>query len=134
MATEYSDIYDRFLSKITDYELDDLVDSAIYDNLLKYMKSSLSDFKYCTQDLSNRDDGNSIFNITLTDLEQEIIARFMIVQWLNPFILRTENLTNYFNSKDFQGFSPANIVDKLSKLKKDLINEVVADMVFYYYS
>lgn len=134
MATTYDEVYDRFLSKITDYELAQLVVEELSDNLEKFLKSAISDFKYCTSDRLVRDDINKTFISTLTDLEQEIIAKFMLVQWVTPHILRLENIRQSLGSKDFSVFSGANFLDKLLNLKKTLIAEAESDMIFYYYA
>lgn len=134
MATTYDEIYDRFLNKVTDYELASLLNPDLVTQLLKNLKGAISDFLYCKQDLSSRDDAGGTFSITLTDLEQSILAKFMVVQWVNPQILRLENIRNELGNKDFQTFSPGNLLDKLLLLKKDLIREATEDMIFYHYN
>lgn len=134
MATTYDNVYDRFLSKITDYELAALIDTDLENQLLKYLKSAITDFKYCTKDLTDRNDSSQTFNIDLTETEQEILAKFMLVHWINPNILRLENIRDHVGSKDFSVFSPGNFLDKLKSLKTDLYNEAVSDMNFYYYA
>lgn len=132
--TTYDMVYDRFLSKITDYELSALTTPDLETQLLKYLKSGITDFKYSTKDLTNRNDTTKTFNIELTGLEQEILAKFMLVNWINPQILRLENLRNSLGNRDFQIFSPSAFLDKLTLLKTTLLNEAVEDMVFYYYA
>lgn len=134
MSTAYSSIYDRFLSKIHDYELAELSDSILENELLKFLKSSISEFKYCTKDLSDRDDIVGKFNIVLTELEQEVLAKQMVIQWINPKLYREENISNILSPKDYQSFSPANLLDKLTKLKNDMKSEVNTDLVYYYYN
>lgn len=134
MTTTYEEIYDRFLSKITDYELTALVDAELYEQLKKHLKNAISDFVYCKQDLSLRNDAGGTFTIALTDAEQGILAKFMVVQWVNPQVLRLENIRNELGNRDFQLFSPGNLLDKLSSLKKDLIREATEDMIFYHYN
>jgi hypothetical protein len=134
MATTYDSVYDRFLFKITDYELASLIDTDLENQLLKYLKSAITDFKYCTKNLTDRNDSSQTFNIDLTETEQEILAKFMLVHWINPNILRLENIRDHVGSKDFSVFSPGNFLDKLKSLKTDLYNEAVSDMNFYYYA
>jgi hypothetical protein len=133
-VTTFDEIYDRFLSKVTDYELAALLDTDLNTRLKKYLKSAISDFLYCQQDLSDRNEDSDTFNITLTESEQSILAKFMVVQWVNPQILRLENVRNELGNRDFQTFSPGNLLDKLSNLKKDLIREATEDMIFYHYN
>lgn len=134
MATTYDEIYDRFLSKITDYELADLLAGDLENTLEKFLKSAISDFKYCSSDRLARNDTTKLFTNALTDLEQEILAKFMLVHWISPQILRLENLRQVLGSRDFQLFSPSAFLDKLILLKTTLLNEAKEDMVFYYYA
>ena len=134
MPTSYDVIYDRFLTKITDYEMAELLEDEIETQLLKYLRSAISDFKYAAKILSDRDDVQLIFNNTLSDLEEEILAKFMIIHWLTPQILRLENVRNELGNKDFKLYSPANFLDKITKMKAEIKSEVNQDMVFHYYS
>lgn len=126
-------IYDRFLSKITDYEMAEMIDDDLETQLLKYLKGAISDFKYASKILTERDDAELTFLRELTDLEQEILAKFMIIHWLNPQILRLENVRNELGNKDFKLYSPANFLEKTTKMKSEIKSEVNQDMVFYYY-
>ncbi|MGV2887105.1 hypothetical protein V4D07_31010 [Paenibacillus taichungensis] len=134
MYTGYDSIYDRFLTKITDYEMVELLDEELEVQLIKYLRSAISDFKYASALLAERDDSQLVFLRQLSDLEQEILAKFMIIHWLTPQILRLENVRNELGNKDFKLYSPANFLDKISKMKNDIKAEVNQDMVFYYYS
>jgi len=134
MATSYNDIYDRFLSKITDYELADLLDEEITVELNKFMRSAIVDFKYAESDRLVRNDESKEFANDLTELEQEIISKFMIVHWLNPQILRLENVRNELGNKDFKLYSPANFLDKIRVLKRELKDEANNDMIYYLYN
>jgi hypothetical protein len=134
MATPYSDIYDRFMSAITDYDLLGMADVDVENTLLKYLKSSISDFKFCTQDLTNRDDVTGTFNIDLSESEQEILAKFMIIKWLNPIVNNLDNLKQKFGTRDFQLFSSSAHLKELKDLRDLLQKEANSDMEFYYYS
>lgn len=134
MTTSYNDIYDRFLSKITDYELAELLDEEIEAELNKFMRSAIVDFKYAESDRLVRNDESKEFVNDLTEIEQEIIAKFMIVHWLNPQILRLENVRNELGNKDFKLYSPANFLDKIRVLKRELKDEANNDMIYYLYN
>jgi hypothetical protein len=132
--TTYEQIYDKFLIKITDYELASLIDADLLKQLDRFLRNAIPDFLYCKQDLSKRNDATGTFEITLSESEQSILSKFMVVQWINPQFLRLENIRNGVGNRDFQQFSPGNLIDKLSKLKKDLITEACEDMVFYHFN
>lgn len=134
MSTTYNSIFDRFLSKIHDYELADLDDNILETELIKFLNSAVANFKYCTKDLSDRDDDIGEFNVDLTEMEQEILAKLMVIQWINPKLYREENIRNILSPKDYSAFSPANLLDKLTKLKSDMIAEINNDFTYYYYN
>lgn len=54
MSTPFDEIYDRFLSKITDYELANLLDDEIETQLYKYLLGAISDFKYASKTRTSR--------------------------------------------------------------------------------
>jgi len=109
--TTYDKIYSRFLSKINDYELNEIAnnDPQLFDEiLLKYLQGAIPKFHYCEKDLSQRDDNAKQFFVELTELEQEILATKMVLEWLRPMILREENIRQSLGSKDYKIFSSAN--------------------------
>jgi hypothetical protein len=134
VSTQYSDVYDRFLSKITDYDLANLSVQDLESTLLKYLKSAIANFKYCTKDLKDRDDTLQVFNTDLDESEQEILAKLMVIEWVTPYIHSQENIRQVLGSRDYQIYSPANLLDKLITLKKIMQDEVQSDLTFYYYA
>lgn len=134
MSTSYTLIYDRFLNKITDYDMVSLTSSEIDMTLLKYLKSAITGFKYCTKDLKDRDDSSQTFNIDLEENEQEIIAKLMVIEWVSQYINSQENIRQVLGSRDYSIYSPANLLDKLITLKKTMQDEVQSELTFYYYS
>lgn len=119
--TTYDKIYSRFLIKINDYELKETANSdpQLFDEiLLKYLQGAIPKFHYCVKDLSQRDDVNKQFSIELTELEQEILATKMVLEWLTPMILREENIRQSLGSKDYKIFSSANHLQRLLDLKE----------------
>lgn len=128
--TSYSDVIEVFLNKVTDMDLpkfDDLTRDAI---LIGYMKSACTKFaKVCKADLYDRDDELQNFNSNLDDEVIDIITENMLVEWLKPKVLFTDNLSNVLNTKDFSMYSPANMLKELretltylKKNAKGLIN------------
>lgn len=114
MATQYSDIYNSFLGKITDYDLPKFDDTDRKEILYGYMKSACVNFnKACKVNLYDRDETLLQFNVNLDDEIIDIISELMIVEWLKPKILSTENLKNCLSTKDFSLFSPANLLKEI---------------------
>lgn len=134
MSTSYDLIFDRFLSKVTDYELAELISSDLELYLIKYLKGAIVDFKYCNVDLSDREDSSKVFNADLSETEQEILSKFMLLHWISPNILRLENIRQSVGNRDFQLYSGANFLDKLVSLKNGLKVEAESEMIYYYYT
>jgi len=111
MATPYSDVIDVFLGKITDYDLPKFTDLEKNEIVFGFMKSACTKFKrVCLVDLYDRNETLQEFNVDLDDEIIDIIAETMIVEWLNPKVLSSENLKNCLSTKDYNQYSPANLL------------------------
>lgn len=114
MATPYSDLYNSFLAQITDYDLPIYEEDVKTDMLNKYMISACSKFlKICKEDLNDRDDISEEFTDDLTDDTKDILIELMVVEWLKPRLYNTEFFKNVLNTKDFNQFSPANLLKEI---------------------
>ena len=82
--TSYEKIYDRFLQKITDYKMLDLMDTEIRQECAKWLSSAIAKFRRCKNDLSQRDDELETFTVELLDVEIEILSTLMVSEWLAP--------------------------------------------------
>lgn len=130
MATPYSEIIQAFLGKITDTDLpqfDDLTKDTI---VIGYMRSACAKFaKVCKVDLRDKDEELQKFNQDLNDEIIDILTENMLVEWLKPKVLFSDNLSNLLSTKDFSLYSPANLLKELretysyfQKNAKGLIN------------
>jgi hypothetical protein len=133
MSTPYSDLYSRFTNKITDYNFDGLSQSEAEDIFLGYLKSAIPKFFKCKQDLTDRDDTLGQFNIDLTEIEQEILANLMVIEWINTKINHSELLEQTLSSKDFKMYSPANLLKEMRETKKELQSDNNYLLSNYYY-
>ena len=131
--TPYFNIYKRFLRKITDYGLAELSNENMEDIMNGYLDSAISLFVKCKKDLSNRDDEKQTFNEDLTDAEQEIIAKLLVVEWIEPQINSIMNLQPILNDHDFETYSQANFLKVKLELKTDLKSELDNLIVNYTY-
>lgn len=132
MGTPYSDIYDDFLNRITDYDLLQFEYEDREEILHKFMCKACTKFNnICVVDLNDRDDEDSAFNITVPDDAIDIISTGMIVEWLKPKYYFNENLKNVLNTKDYSTFSPANLLSQIRELYKDT-NREFKDMIIQY--
>ena len=133
MSTSFDVIHNRFLPKISDYLLVNMESEDAVKLLDKYLFGALPNFKQCSK-LFSRDDVTREFNEELTDEEVEILANLMVLEWLKPIINNVDELRNRFSTKDYQFFSPANMIDKLVQLRKDTRKENSRLIVSYTYS
>lgn len=118
--TSYETVYNAFSQKITDYVLLDLSDTDLRDLLLRWLKSAIVKTKKCKNNLSDRDDELNTFNSELLDVEIEILASLMVVEWINPQLNSTMYTSQFFGGKDEKFYAQSNQIDGIRNLKKDM--------------
>ena len=115
MATPVTDIYNIFLNQIGKDIMLELPNEIVEDLLYNYLLGATVEFScYCNKDLSIKD-GNIVDNLDLD--EKFILSRGMILYWLQPKINTQEVIKNRITDGDYVIKSPANLLDKLMKLK-----------------
>ena len=116
MATSFDVIYDSFLMKISDYTFLDYTDDELEDDFLKYLRSACVNFRQCEKDLfRNWNDTDKQFNVDLDFYEVEILTILMVIEYLTPHIVATENLKQLIGNREF---SKANFLNELTKVRK----------------
>lgn len=129
MTSSYDDIYSIFLSKITDYNFISLNDSDINDMMNGWMLSAISQ-PYISRLFSDLivDNRSKTLNFKLktttndfSDINfvQEIIARGMVIEWLEPQVKSVLNTAQMFGGKEQKFFSQS---QHLKELKDLLLN------------
>lgn len=134
MATPYSKIYDRALAKITDYDLAFLPDDDFRFMLRGWLNSSISKFRKCASDLSDRDDELEIFNIDLVDEEIEILALLIVCEWLEPQVNSVALTHQMFGGKEEKYYSQASHLAELKALRDETRTEarkLMRDYTFF---
>lgn len=115
--TPFSAVYDVFLSKITDdmyMELDQEQTNSLLHELLI---AALPWFEFPRVNLNNQT--NDGFNTSLSIEEMNIIATYMIVEWIGYQLASIENVRMKYSGSDFKFTSQANHMHKLNNLQKD---------------
>ena len=115
MSVSYDVFTLVFLDKITefDFPLDDHERDGMID---RYMKRAISGFrKICKHNFSTTgDDSTREFDVSIADEDLmeivDIVSEGMIVQWLNPYVYKQENLQNVLNTRDFTSYSPSELL------------------------
>lgn len=130
--TNVDSIYEVFLSKFDDYTWL-VIDKDVIRKLMNtYLKSSISKFKKtCRKELNFNSDGN--FTVELSDEEIEILAKLMLIEYLNPKIIKEENLRQNITTKDYNDFSKANLLKNLIALRNEYKYDVEFDISEYDY-
>lgn len=133
MATPYSQIYSRFLAKISDYSFVSLTQEELEANLETFLNSAIVQFRRCKKSLYLRDNVAKTFDEDLTDEEQEILSKFMVVEYLTPKLVTADLLQQTLSSRDFKLYSQANHIKEIRDLRNEMKNEVIKMMTEYTY-
>ena len=146
-STPFSYIYDSFLSKITDDMYMELTELDTYQLLEELLLSAIQKFEFPRVDLTKYElvsitdevkytgaesgqeevpailyEGGSFTN-TLTAEEINVLATYMVVEWLGQQLASVENTRMKYSGSDFKFTSQANHMQKLLQLKKDYERE-----------
>lgn len=121
--TTFNDIYDIFYSKITDDMYMEMSAEETKNLSKEIFKNSLFYFEFPRQDIFNYNEELEKYNIDLTKEEINIIATYMIVEWLGQQLASVENTRMKYSGSDFKFTSQANHMQKLLQLKKDYEKE-----------
>lgn len=131
MGVSYDVFTERFLNKVKEYDfltLDEYDRTRIVDG---YMKFSCAQFnKICKYDIVKGDDyiRQLDADIPEEDIEEiaDIITEGMLVQWMKPYMYKQENYENMINTTDYSGYSPAELLYRITSAykmcKKDFSN------------
>lgn len=146
-TTSFSLVYDSFFSKITDDMFLQLTEIDTFRMLEQLLLSAIEKFEFPRVNIwdyqlfednderiyngaeSNYQDAVAIiysggcFNIKLTYEQINILAVYMIVEWLSQQLASVENTRMKYSGTDFKFTSQANHMQKLLQLKKDYERE-----------
>lgn len=146
-TTPFSIVYDSFLSKITDDMYMELTEMETESMLEELLISAIPKFEFPRVNLSNYEIGYiadettytgvesnnqevtayiitpSVFNAELTSEEINILATYMIVEWLGQQLASVENTRMKYSGSDFKFTSQANHMQKILTVKKDYERE-----------
>ena len=120
MSTTYEEIYDLASRKLTDVELPLLPEEELEDMFHGYLISSISQFRKCKNDLSDRDEDEKQFNVDLLDVEKEILAVLIARQWLQPQINSALLTKQVFSDKESKFYTQKEMLAVLMSLDEKL--------------
>lgn len=121
--TKFAVVYDTFLSKITDDMYMELTIDDTRAMLEELLMSALHWFEFPRVNIFDYDKEIREFNINLSSEEINIIATYMIVEWVGQQLASVENVRMKYSGSDFKFTSQANHLAKLQNLKEKYIAE-----------
>jgi hypothetical protein len=109
--TTMEEIYDNFLSKISDYSFlsDTITEQDVNDELFGYFKTARTKFYRCKSDLEvvENEFDELEFTVDLHPMEIEVLTTLMLVEYLKPQLITSETLKQSLSDKDFKIYSQA---------------------------
>lgn len=122
--TSYETIYNRFLQKITDFNLVEVDDFSLDEMLNSWLKSAIVKTRTYESDLSKYNDELQEFDDDLTDLEIELLSMGMLDAWLSQYLNSTENILQFIGGKEEKYYSQAAHIKELRDLKESNLIEM----------
>lgn len=124
--TSLDKVYQAYLAKVLDDEYGYWTEEEIKTDMRDILDSALSWFKFPRVDITI--DGDNFVG-DLDNNEIQIIATFMMCEWVSRTIVNWENLKPLYEEKDF---SHANLLDKLKGIL-EATQEKAASLERIYY-
>ena len=133
MVVSYDLFIEYFLDKVKEYDFLDMDDYDRTKLVEGFMKRACAQFnKICKYDIVSCDEESRVFleEIPEEDIDEiaDIVSEGMIVQWLKPLMYKQENYENLLNTTDYSGYSPANLLERITEAynmcKKDYTNKM----------
>ena len=125
MGTYFKPIYDSFLSKITDDMYMELTKEETEGMLQELLLSAIPHFEFprVGMEFTQDDSGEYYFISDFTFEEVNILATYMVVEWIGQQLASVENTRMKYSGSDFKFTSQANHMQKLLQIKKDYDRE-----------
>ena len=121
--TPFEDIYNIFYSKITDDMYMELTPEDTSKLLEELLFNALPYFEFPRQNIHDIDKELKQFNVSLTHEEKNVIATYMVVEWISQQLASVENTRMKYSGSDFKFTSQANHMHKLNQLKESFKTE-----------
>ena len=132
MATPYEKVYNRFLQKISDFNLAEVDDYSFSEMMNSWLNSAVIRVRKCQHDLSKRDDEFQEFEEDLSDLAIELLALGMVDAWVSPMLNSTELTLQFVGGKEEKYYSQSQMLAELRNLKKE--NSLEMNRLHNYYT
>lgn len=126
--TSYETIFKCFLRKIHDRELARQMEfnpEFVQEDLIGYLHSAVAKTGYLDRTGITFDDDNLMIEEDLSDLEIEMYALGIEVEWLTPLVMRRTNIAQMFTGKESQFFSQASHLNTIKELLQECKVEII---------
>ena len=117
--TTFEDVYQVFLRKIRDYDLAKLFDFDMEDIMFGYLVAAITKFKSFKKDIADINIEEQRFNCSLNITEIDILANFMVYEWITPYVNDEDLLKNTLNTSDYSNYSPANLLSTMKSRQEE---------------
>lgn len=134
MATKFANIYSLFLPQIDDLELDGLEQSELELILRDYLLNGLLTVQETMSDVLDVDMESNQFNVELPLAEQLLIAKAMKLEWVSEKKYAEELMRKSLGDRDYKAVQGFDYLNELTRVEKDLRQEIRASLLTYAYS
>ena len=117
--TRFDEIFDAFFNKITDDMYMELTKADTIPMTFGLFTAALPWFEFPRVDIYDYIEELQEYNIDLSKEEINIIATYMVVEWLGQQLASIELVRLKYSGSDFKFTSQANHLQKLLALKAD---------------
>lgn len=121
--TTFQEIYDMFLSGITDDMFMELTKEDTEEMLEEILLAALPHFEFPRHDIFNVDLEKKRFKCHLSLEEMRIIRSYMVMEWINFQLASVENVRQKYSGPDFTFTSQASHMNALLKLREQYKTE-----------
>lgn len=130
--TKYSDVIEIVLALMKSYEIDALggIDDLITEFFMPYIRIASGELenRHSDIDLSDRNDEKAEFNCALTDGQQLIVAKFMLIGYLSKITHDVLQMRLHLQDGDFKTFAEKNNLEGKMNALYSLKEEVDYDV------
>lgn len=126
--TSYETIFNCFLRKIHDVELARQIEYSpdlVEEDMIGWLHSAVAKTGCLEHDGVTLDDDMGEVGEDLSDLEIEMYALGMVVEWLTPLVMRRSTIAQMFTGKESNFYSQASHLAQLKEMLQDAKIEII---------
>lgn len=133
MTLSYEDIFSSFLGYVNDYNIASADTQTVYDNMNEWLNKAFSK-PYLRRLFSSAVMDNEVQTFTFEmdyqvdddsdkDFVKDILAKGMVVEWLQPQVKNRSLVAQFFGTKDQKYYSQSQHISELRGLLEDVTIE-----------